>query len=112
MCARMFERLVLGMQSWDKDCLVLWARCCSFVVSWLLETPDVRSLSETNHCGTVNVLDAADTDWDSRRRVIKYARRVPIFFYIRCQNFVLNNVLCKRIGKTSLINLEVSCERK
>ena len=23
-------------------------------------------LSETNYCGTVNVLDAADTDWDSK----------------------------------------------
>ena len=45
MCARMFERLVLSMQSWFNDCWMLCARCCSLVLSWLsdLETRYQRS---------------------------------------------------------------------
>ena len=30
-----------------------------------------EGLLETNYCGTVNVLDAADTDWDSKCRINK-----------------------------------------
>ena len=40
-------------------------------------------MSETDYCGTVNVLDAADTDWDAKCRVNEslYAQRVSDFSY-------------------------------
>ena len=50
--------------------------CCAHVaaVLWCLayqrhQTEGV--LKETNYCGAINVLDAADTDWDATCRVNK-----------------------------------------
>ena len=39
-------------------------------------------ICQTNYFGTVNVLNAADTDWDSKYRIEKslYARRVSFLY--------------------------------
>ena len=54
-----------------------------------LQTSEV--LSETSYCRTVNVLDAADTDWDSKCRINKtlYDWSVSVF-YTRCLNICLS----------------------
>ena len=72
MCARIFERFVLTMQSWSRIFGVvrtLLQFCGILVIRETMQTVEV--LSETYYCGTVNVLDAADTDWDSNYRVNK-----------------------------------------
>ena len=72
MCARIFERFVLTMQSWSRIFGVvstLLQFCGILVIRETMQTVEV--LSETYCCGTVNVLDAADTDWDSNYRVNK-----------------------------------------
>ena len=57
------------------------------VVSPLLQFCGNLAIRKTRrwgfYCGTVNVLDAADTDWDSKWRVNKslHARRISDFLY-------------------------------
>ena len=66
MCARMFEKLVLPMECWVKDC---W--CCEHIAAVLWypsyqRNKAVEVLSETDYCGTVNVLEVADINWESK----------------------------------------------
>ena len=66
MCARMFERLVLPTCKVGPRTVG-----CSEPILWYLSYQKNQAgevLSETNYCGTVNDLDAADTDWDSKCR--------------------------------------------
>ena len=77
-------------KGWYFQCIV-WSRNvgCSVhvaVVLWYLsyrrhQISEV--LSETNYCGTVNVLDAADTDGNSKCRINNslYARRLSDFLH-------------------------------
>ena len=72
MCVRMFERLVLSI------CNVGWRTvgCCEHVAAVLWYPSYQRNqkgevLSETNYSGTVNVLDVANTNLDSKCRVNK-----------------------------------------
>ena len=66
----MFERLVLPICKFGSRTV----GCCEHVASVLRYPSYQRNqtgevLSETNYCGPVNVLDAADTNWDSKCRV-------------------------------------------
>ena len=65
MCARMFERLVLPICKFGSRTV----GCCEHVASVLRYPSYQRNqtgevLSETNYCGTVNVLYAADTTFE------------------------------------------------
>ena len=66
MCAKLFESLVLPISKFG----LRTVGCCEHVASVLRHPSYQRNqtgevLSETNKRGTVNVLDAADTNWDS-----------------------------------------------
>ena len=83
----MFERLVLPVCKFGSRTV----GCCEHVASVLRYPSYQRNqtgevLSETNYCGTVNVLDAADTNWDSNWGRVNtskslYARRLSDFLY-------------------------------
>ena len=79
MCARVFKRLVFPMQSCVKDCWLLCALCCGSVVSWISETPDGWSFVIDKIMWTVNILDAAETDWNSKYKVPQH---LHYYFYI------------------------------
>ena len=73
--------------------------CCEHIAAVLWYPSYQRNqtgkvLSETDYCGTVNVLGAADTDQDPKCRVNEslYARRVSDFSYKvpRCINICFN----------------------
>ena len=62
----MIERLVLAICKFGSRTV----ECCEHVASVLRYPSYQRNqkgevLSETNYCGTVNILDAADANWDS-----------------------------------------------
>ena len=77
-------------KSWYCQCKVgsRTVGCCEHIAA-VLWCPSYQTnqagevLSNTDYCGTVNVLDAADTNWDSKCRVNEspYARRVSDFSY-------------------------------
>ena len=79
-CAGMFE--IKGFKVGSRT-----VGCCEHIATVLCYPSYLRNqtgevLSETNYCGTVNVLDAADTNLHSKCRVCTVIIR---FFHTKCQ---------------------------